>query len=89
VNGLPNVLNVSFPAWDAEEMVLALDREGIEAGTGSACSTGKTEPSHVLLAMGVPPDEAAGAIRFSLGRGNTNEDIDTVVNVLARLCGCS
>jgi cysteine desulfurase len=89
VNGLPNVLNVSLPAWDAEEMVLALDREGIEAGTGSACTTGQTAPSHVLLAMGVPPDEAAGAVRFSLGPGNTNEDIGTVASVLARLCGCS
>lgn len=89
VNGLPNVLNVSFPGWDAEEMVLALDREGIEAGTGSACTTGRTAPSHVLLAMGVPPDEAAGAVRFSLGSGNTNEDIDTVARVLARLRRCS
>jgi cysteine desulfurase len=89
VDGLPNVLNVSFPAWDAEEMVIALDREGIEAGTGSACTTGQTAPSHVLLAMGVPPDEATRAVRFSLGPGNTNEDIDTVASVLARLCRCS
>jgi cysteine desulfurase len=86
-NGLPNTLSVSLPGWEAEELVLALDREGIEVGTGSACTTGQTTPSHVLLAMGVPPREARSSIRFSLGRGNTEKDIDDALAALIRLCG--
>lgn len=86
-NGLPNTLSVSLPGWEAEELVLALDREGIEVGTGSACTTGQTTPSHVLLAMGVPPREARSSIRFSLGRGNTEKDIDDTLAALIRLCG--
>lgn len=84
--GLPNTLNVSFPGWGAEDLVLALDAEGIAVGTGSACSTGRTTPSHVLLAMGVPPREARSCLRFSLGRGNTEKEIDHTVAVLLRLC---
>ncbi|GAB4248311.1 cysteine desulfurase family protein [Deferrisoma sp.] len=83
--GLPNTLNVSVPGWEAEDLVLALDREGIAVGTGSACTTGDTRPSHVLLAMGVPPAEARSSIRFSLGRDNTGEEIDRVAEALARL----
>jgi cysteine desulfurase len=83
--GLPNVLNVSFDGWDAEDMVLALDKEGIEAGTGSACTTGQTSPSHVLLAMGISPREAYSAVRFSLGRGNVPEEIDAVIAALIRI----
>jgi cysteine desulfurase len=82
-NGLPNTLNISVPGWDAEELLLALDREGIEVGTGSACTTGQTTPSHVLLAMGVPPAEAKGSIRFSLGKDNTQEEIDAAAEALA------
>lgn len=83
--GLPNVLNVSFGGYDAEEMVLALDRQGIEVGTGSACTTGEPLPSHVLLAMGVSPAEARSSIRFSLGRANTEQDIDSVIAALIRI----
>jgi cysteine desulfurase len=86
VDGLPNTLNVSLPGWDAEKLVLALDAEGIEVGTGSACTTGRTTPSHVLLAMGVPPKEARTSLRFSLGRDNTTQDIETAVAALARIC---
>ncbi len=84
-NGLPNVLNVSIPGWEAEELVFALEREGIEAGHGSACTTGQTTPSHVLLAMGIPPKEARASLRFSIGRGNTIEEIDKTADVLGRL----
>jgi cysteine desulfurase len=82
--GLPNVLNVSFGGNEAEEMVLALDREGIEVGTGSACTTGQTSPSHVLMAMGVSMAEAHSSIRFSLGRGNNSEQIGIVTAALIR-----
>jgi len=85
VAGLPNVLNVSFSGRDAEEIVLALDKEGIEVGTGSACTTGQLSPSHVLLAMGVLPAEAHSSIRFSLGRGNTCDEIDAVIAALVRI----
>jgi cysteine desulfurase len=85
--GLPNVLNVSVPGRNAEELSLALDREGIEVGTGSACTTGQTTASHVLVAMGVPEPEARSSIRFSLGRGNTPEEIDETIAAVARLCG--
>ena len=82
-NGLPNTLNVSFPGREAEALILALDEAGIAVGTGSACTTGDTRPSHVLLAMGVPPAEARTSIRFSLGRGNTVEEIDRTASALA------
>ncbi len=87
--GLCNVLNVSFPGREAEELVLSLDEEGIEVGTGSACTTGQTTPSHVLLAMGVSPDEARCSIRFSLGQGNSPSEIDEVAAVVSRLVGRS
>jgi cysteine desulfurase len=86
-HGLSNVLNVSLPGHDAEEVVLALDREGIEVGTGSACTTGLTTPSHVLLAMGVPPRDARSSVRFSLGRDNTLQEMDQVAAVVARIAG--
>jgi cysteine desulfurase len=85
--GLPNTLNVSIPRREAEALVLALDDAGIAVGTGSACTTGDTRSSHVLLAMGVPPAEARASIRFSLGRENTAEQIDAVVEALARIAG--
>jgi cysteine desulfurase len=85
--GLTNVLNVSFRGFDAEDIVLELDKEGIEVGTGSACTTGQPLPSHVLLAMGVSPAEARSSIRFSLGRANTEQDLDTVISALIRILG--
>lgn len=78
-DGLPNTLNVSVPGWEAEALVLTLDEDGIEVGTGSACTTGDTRPSHVLLAMGVPPAEARSSIRFSLGRGTTAAELDRLI----------
>jgi len=86
INGLPNTLNVSIPDWEAEKLVLALDSEGIEVGTGSACTTGQTTPSHVLLAMGVPPKNARSSLRFSLGQDNSRQDIEVAVAALSRIC---
>ncbi|MBE0618367.1 MAG: cysteine desulfurase [Proteobacteria bacterium] len=83
--GLPNTLNVSSPGHEAEALILALDEAGIAVGTGSACTTGDTRPSHVLLAMGVPPAEAHSSIRLSLGRGNAEAEMDTTIEALARI----
>jgi cysteine desulfurase len=85
--GLCNVLNVSFPGHDAEELVLLLYKEGIEVGPGSGCTTGQTTPSHVLLAMGISPQDARSSVRFSLGSGNTASEIDEVAAAVTRLVG--
>jgi cysteine desulfurase len=87
VNGVgalrvPNTTNLSFDSVDGESVVLDLDLRGICVSTGSACSTGDPEPSHVLLAMGLAPKQAQGSIRISLGRHTREEDIDIVVDDL-------
>ena len=78
----PHVLNVSVAGADSEALLMHLDLAGVAASSGSACSTGSVEPSHVLVAMGVPRDLALGAIRFSLGRESTSEDVDRVAEVM-------
>jgi cysteine desulfurase len=78
----PHVLNVSVAGADSEALLMHLDLAGIAASSGSACSTGSVEPSHVLLAMGVPRDLALGAIRFSLGHESTAEDVDRVAEAM-------
>jgi cysteine desulfurase len=86
---LPNTLNISFPGAEGESILLSMDLKGIEASTGSACASGSLDPSHVLMAIGVWPELAHGSIRFSLGWGNTGEDIDYVIEtmppIIARL----
>jgi len=78
----PHVLNLSVAGADSEGLLMHLDIAGVAASSGSACTTGAVEPSHVLLAMGVPRELALGAIRFSLGRESTAADVDRVVEVM-------
>jgi cysteine desulfurase len=86
---IPNTLNVSFPGAEGESVLLAMDLEGIEASTGSACASGSLEPSHVLMAIGAKAELAHGSIRFSLGWGVSESDVDyilkTVPPIIARL----
>ena len=80
-----NTSNISFHGVEAESLLIALDLEGIAVSTGSACSSGTLEPSHVLRAMGLSPHRTQSSIRFSLGLGNTAAEVDRVVEVLPRL----
>jgi cysteine desulfurase len=79
---VPNTSSLSFAGVDGESIVLGLDVEGICASTGSACSTGDPEPSHVLRAMGLSPREAQGSVRLSLGRETSPGDVDATVRAL-------
>ncbi|RIK39840.1 MAG: cysteine desulfurase NifS, partial [Chloroflexi bacterium] len=80
---LPNNVNISFEGVTGETILLALDMLGIEASSGSACSTGSTEPSHVLLALGLSPEAAGGSIRLTVGIHNTIEEIDRTIDAIA------
>ena len=86
---LPNNLHLCFPGVEGESILLQLDMEGIAASSGSACSTGSTEPSHVLTAIGVDADTAHSALRLSLGQSTTAADVDhaaqTIPEIIARL----
>lgn len=87
VNGDPaqrvaNTCNISFARVEAESLLIALDLDDIAVSTGSACSSGSLEPSHVLRAMGFSPHRTQNSIRFSLGLGNTADEVDRVVEVL-------
>jgi cysteine desulfurase len=82
---LPGIVNVSFADADSESLLLALDLEGIGASSGSACTSGSLEPSHVISALGLPDGFAAGTLRFSLGRWTTADDIEAVLEVLPRI----
>ena len=79
---LPNTSSISFKYIEGESILMYLDMHGICASSGSACTTGSLEPSHVLKAMGIPYSSAHGTIRFSLSKYNTDADIDKVVEVL-------
>jgi len=79
---LPNNVNVSIDFVEGESMLLNLDLEGICGSTGSACSSASLEPSHVLLALGLSPEQAHGSLRFTLGRENTEADTERVLEVL-------
>jgi len=81
-DSLANTLNVSFPGAEGESILLYLDLAGIAVSTGSACASGSLDPSHVLLATGVDAERAHGSIRISLGRNNTVEDVEYVLDVL-------
>ena len=81
----PHVTNVSIPGTDSEALLMHLDLAGIACSSGSACSTGAVEPSHVLTAMGVPPELGVAALRFSFGKENTAADVDTVIAALPKI----
>lgn len=78
----PHISNISLPGTDSDSMIAQLDLAGIACASGSACTTGTIEPSHVLTAMGVPPDLATASLRFSFGKDNTMDDVDRVARVL-------
>jgi len=82
---VPNTTNISFDRVEAESLLIALDLEGIAVSTGSACSSGTLEPSHVLKAMGLPSHRTQNSLRFSLGMFSTQDEVDRVVEVLPRL----
>lgn len=77
--------NLHFPGVDGEALLIALDLEGICVSTGAACASGSLSPSHVLTAMGRASEQASASLRFSLGPGSTEAEVDTVVRALARL----
>ncbi|MCL4818520.1 MAG: cysteine desulfurase [Vicinamibacteria bacterium] len=79
-----NTTNVSFDGTYAEGLLMALDLDGVAVSTGAACAAGAVEPSHVLRAMGLPPARVESSLRFSLGRGNTEADVDEAVAKLAK-----
>ena len=82
---LPNLLSVVVSEADGAAIVVKLDLEGIAGSVGSACTTGSTEPSHVLTAMGYPDDEARGSLRLSLGRSTTEAEIDVALDLVPRI----
>ena len=82
---LSNTVQFGLKGWEGEALLMALDRKGIAVSSGSACSSGKGEPSHVLLGMGLPRDVAYGAIRVSLGKDNTATEVDRFLAVLGEL----
>ena len=85
VRRLPNTLNVSFPGFDSETLLMALDLEGVCASSGSACMVGSVVASHVLLAMGLSMERASSAVRFSLGKQTTADEIERASDAIARI----
>ena len=84
-NRLAGLLNLSFQGIEGEALLLSLDLKGIAASSGSACTSGSVDPSHVLSAMGIKPELAQSSIRFSLGRGNTLEEIEYTAQLLPEI----
>jgi cysteine desulfurase len=79
---VPNTTNIRFHYIEGEALVIALDLKGVAVSTGAACSSGAIEPSHVLTAMGLSPEQARASLRFSLGKQNTAADVDILLSVL-------
>ena len=84
-NRLPGNANISFDGVDGEALLYELDKRGICASSGSACSTGSPEPSHVLVSLGLSSSLANGALRVTFGEENTKEDVDYLVEVLEEI----
>jgi cysteine desulfurase len=82
VERLPGTLHITIPGVDGESLLLLLDAQGIAASIGSACTSGSAEPSHVLLAMGLPPERARASLRLTLGRSTDERVIEAVLRVL-------
>jgi len=80
----PNTTNITFPYVEGEALVIALDLKGVACSTGAACSAGAVEPSHVLTAIGLAPEDARASLRFSLGHETTAEEIDYAISVIPR-----
>jgi cysteine desulfurase len=78
----PNTSNISFPGIEGEALIISLDLKGLACSTGAACSSGAIEPSHVLTAIGLPPEEARASIRFSLGRHTTANEIRATLEIV-------
>lgn len=85
INRLPGNVNFCFEFIEGESMLLNLDMEGVAASSGSACTSGSLEPSHVLLAIGLPPEIAHGSLRLTLGKDNTEEEVDYVIDILPKI----
>jgi cysteine desulfurase len=82
---LPGNLNLSFEGTDSESLLLALDFQGVAASSGSACTSGSLEPSHVLVAIGLNPEIAAGTVRLTLGRWTTSQDVDDLLTIFPEI----
>ena len=82
---VPNTTNISFDRVEAESLLIALDLEGIAVSTGSACSSGTLEPSHVLRAMGLPTHRSQNSLRFSLGLFSTDDEVTRIIDTMPRL----
>lgn len=82
---LPGNVNFCFEFIEGESMLLNLDMEGVAASSGSACTSGSLEPSHVLLAIGLPPEIAHGSLRLTLGKDNTEEEVEYVIGILPKI----
>lgn len=78
----PHIASFVIEGAEGESILLALDQNGVAASSGSACTSGILEPSHVLTAMGIPPERSHGSLRFSLGKDNTDEEVDCVIKIL-------
>ncbi len=82
---IPNTTNISFEFVEGEGLLLNLDMLGIAVSSGSACTSGSLEPSHVLIAMGLTHEMSHGSVRFSLGHSNTDEDVDRIIEEMPKI----
>jgi cysteine desulfurase len=82
---VPSIMNLSFKGVEGESVILSLDTKGVAVASGSACTSGTLEPSHVLSAMGIAPEIAQGAVRFSFGKDNTMKDVEYVASILPEI----